>query len=468
MNQRKTDGELLLNMQAYIRSQELITSGTPVLAGVSGGADSMCLLSLLMEYQGAADFPLRVIHVEHGIRGADSIADASCVEEFCRAHGLCCEVVSVDAAGFAKERGLSLEEAARELRYQAFSRCADDWQKQLGADAQRVRIAVAHHREDQAETILWQMIRGSDIRGLGGMRPRRGQIIRPLLFAGRDDIEAYLNAHGISWREDATNREEAYTRNRLRHAVLPVLTGLNDQAVAHLCETGERLRETEDYLARETDEKMAVHTRAASDGIRISDSLLTEHPLMIRRVLYGCVERLVPGAKDITSRHIALLRELFSHQVGARIRLPYGIVAERAYEGIAVSRGQEPDMCRKKLEISEKQFSMEILTELTMAEISKKKYTKWFDYDKIKNNVQIRERQQGDYLVIDREGHRQSLRRYLMNEKIPAAMRDALPLVADGSHIMWVVGYRISDYYKVDEHTKRVLKVQLIGGKEDE
>jgi tRNA(Ile)-lysidine synthase len=111
---------------------------------------------------------------------------------------------------------------------------------------------------------------------------------------------------------------------------------------------------------------------------------------------------------------------------------------------------------------------MEVLQKLKMSEISKKKYTKWFDYDKIKNNVQIRVRREGDYLVIDGAGHRQSLRRYLLNEKIPAATRDTLPLLADGSHIMWVVGHRISEYYKVDEYTQRVLKVQLIGGKEDE
>jgi tRNA(Ile)-lysidine synthase len=287
-----------------------------------------------------------------------------------------------------------------------------------------------------------------------------------LLFAGREDIEAYLRERGISWREDATNREETYTRNRLRHAVLPVLSDLNSRAVAHICETGERLRETEDYLRRETDGKLALYAQAAEGGIRIADCLLTEHPMMVRRVIYGCVERLVPGAKDVGARHIALIQELFSHQVGARIRLPYGIAAERTYEGISLFR--ESDICENRTENFENQFFMEIVTGLIKSEISKKKYTKWFDYDKIKNNVQIRARRQGDYLVIDREGHRQSLRRYLMNEKIPAAERESLPLVADGSHIMWVVGHRISDYYKVDEHTKRVLKVQWNGGKEDE
>jgi tRNA(Ile)-lysidine synthase len=315
---------------------------------------------------------------------------------------------------------------------------------------------------------LWQLVRGSDVRGLGGMRPRRGQIVRPLLFAGRGDIEAYLSERGISWREDATNQEEAYTRNRLRHSVLPMLTDLNAQAVPHLCETGERLRETEDYLAKETQEKLAAHTRETARGIFIADSLLAEHPLMVRRVVYACVERLSGRAKDVGAKHIALVRELFAHQVGARIQLLYGLAAERTYEGVQIFREQDAAEHTEKIHFSEKQFVMELLSECTTAEIFKKKYTKWFDYDKIKCNVQIRGRRAHDYLVIDGQGHTQSLRRYFINEKIPAAMRDTLPLLADGSHIMWVVGHRISDYYKVDEHTKRVLKVQLIGGKEDE
>jgi tRNA(Ile)-lysidine synthase len=417
-----------------------------------------------MEYQSRVAFSLRAIHVEHGIRGPESLADAAYVEDFCKAYGLPCRVVSVDAQALAGERGMSLEEAARELRYGAFGQYAGE----LQTAAPRVRIAVAHHREDQAETVLWQMIRGSDIRGLGGMRPIRGQIIRPLLFADRGAIEEELRSRGISWREDATNREEAYTRNRLRHAVFPVLTDLNSQALAHMCETAERLQETEDYLERETAAKLTVHARAQGAGIFLADSLLTEHPLMIRRVLYRCVEQLSGGAKDVGARHIALIRELFSHQVGKSLRLPGGLFAERTYGGIRLFSAEEEHVCKEKNGIAAENFSMEVLTGLTKAEIFKKKYTKWFDYDKIEHNVQIRGRCEGDYLVIDESGHRQSLRRYLMNEKIPAAMRDTLPLLADGSHIMWVVGHRISDYYKVDEHTKRVLKVQLIGGKEDE
>jgi tRNA(Ile)-lysidine synthase len=455
-------------MQEYIREQGLIGPGTPVLVGVSAGADSMCLLSLLLEYQRIVDFPLQVVHVEHGIRGADSQLDASYVEQFCREHEQTCRVVHVDAVRAAGERGLSLEEAARELRYGAFSDCAARWQEELGCDAGEIRIAVAHHREDQAETILWQMIRGSDIRGLGGMRPRRERIIRPLLFAGRDQIEDYLREKGISWREDVTNREERYTRNRLRHSVMPVLANLNAQALTHLWETGERLQEAEDYLAQETREKQAIYTRSVPEGILIEDSLIKEHPLMIRRVIYGCVEKLSHGAKDVGAKHIALVRELFSHQVGARIELPGGLFAERSYEGVRLFLEKKEDVCTQKDACFGEQFSMEVLQKPKMSEISKKKYTKWFDYDKIKNNVQIRVRREGDYLVIDGAGHRQSLRRYLLNEKIPAATRDMLPLLADGSHIMWVVGHRISEYYKVDEYTQRVLKVQLIGGKEDE
>ena len=279
--------DFLQKIFSYIEEQELIREGDMVFAGVSGGADSMCLLEVLRAYRSRADFDLRVIHVEHGIRGEESRADAAFVKRFCKERKIPCQVISVDAVSYSEARGLSVEEAARELRYEAFEAAAQAAEKEqltLGAvcgtetaqavgfgasqaaDAGSVRIAVAHHMEDQAETVLWQMIRGSDIRGMGGMRPRRGRIIRPLLDISRTQIEAFLRGEGISWREDVTNSDNTYTRNRLRMEVLPVLMKLNGQAVEHLCESACRLQETESYLEQETDALYARDVRKTPEG----------------------------------------------------------------------------------------------------------------------------------------------------------------------------------------------------------
>lgn len=454
--------QFLQKIFSYIEDHALIEPGDTVLAGVSGGADSMCLLEVLRAYQKEKDFRLQVIHVEHGIRGEDSRRDAAYVQQFCEKCGIFCETVSVNACAYSVKRGISVEEAARELRYEAFEEAAR-------ADGGRVRIAVAHHMEDQAETVLWQMIRGSDIKGLGGMRAQRGKVIRPLLIVSRAQIEEFLREEGICWREDATNSDGAYTRNRLRMDVLPVLTQLNEQAVAHLCESAGRLQETEAYLTAQTDELYARCTKKVSvDRLLVQAELLREQPLMQRRVLYLALETVSGRAKDLGARHIALFRELFSHQVGRELALPYRMTAKRTYEGVELFIKNGSPTGGGKDGAEPGQIRMDILEPVRMSEISKKKYTKWFDYDKIKCNVQIRKRQSGDYLVIDSAGHRQKLKNYLVNEKIPQPERERLWLLADGSHIMWIIGHRISDYYKVDEHTKRVLEVQYYGGNEDE
>lgn len=472
-----------------MKENEMIAPGDVVLAGVSGGADSMCLLMVLLEYKKQTDFALRVIHVEHGIRGEESAGDAAFVERFCKARDIPCEVVCVDAAGFAKKNRLSLEEAARTLRYAAFEERAARAlhagpARAASADhagvpqetAGTVRIAVAHHREDQAETVLWQLIRGSDVRGLGGMRPERGRMIRPLLGVRRAEIEDYLNAEGIGWREDTTNASTDYTRNCIRHQVLPVLTKLNTQAAGHICETAERLREVEDFLQGETRSAYARCVCPVPEGgLLLRDALKDEHPLLVRRVVYEALCECLGSAKDIGAEHVRLSAGLFSLPVGRTVHLPYGGRAKRAYDGVRLFAGDAAGRVPGELfagdapgRFSPEQVRMEVLTQFNPADFSKKKYTKWFNYDKIKNNAQIRHRLNGDYLVIDGEGHRQKLSRYLINEKIPQEERDHLLLVADGPHVMWVIGHRISDYYKVDKDTKNVLKVQLIGGKEDE
>ena len=459
-------GEALeVQVKQLIEERELIGPGDLVLAGVSGGADSMCLARVLLHLSKELGFSLRIIHVEHGIRGADSLEDARFVEDYCKDQELPCQVVQVDARAYAKEKGCSLEEAARILRFQAFEREADAWEEAAGRNAQ-VKIALAHHREDQAETMLWQLIRGSDLRGLGGIRPSRDRYVRPLLDVTREQIETYLRAHGTCWREDVTNQDRSYTRNRLRLEVLPVLTQLNTQAIRHLCDSAALLQETEDYLERQTDAVYEQHVGLLPDGeLLIGDGLQQEEPLLQRRVLYRALSHCAQASKDLQARHIAALMDLFSHQVGHSLTLPYEVRARRDYEGIRLAKNRKIESEEKN---SQSRVYMEILDYEPGVEISKKKYTKCFDYDKIKHHVQIRKRQSGDYLTIDGEGHVQKLKSYLINEKIPAPQRDQLLLLADGSHILWVIGYRISDYYKVDAHTKRILKVQYRGGKEDE
>ncbi|MCD7735396.1 MAG: tRNA lysidine(34) synthetase TilS, partial [Lachnospiraceae bacterium] len=230
-----------------IQEYHMLEPGMRVIVGVSGGADSVCLLHVLEQYRREIPFELLTVHVEHGLRGQESLNDAVFVEKLCAGYAVPCRVVHAQVRSRMREERLSCEEAGRAERYRIFSEISREW----GA----TRIAVAHNQNDQAETVLWNLARGSGIKGLGGIRPIQGNIIRPLLFTARKEIEEYLRGEGISWRTDQTNLETAYTRNRIRLSLLPQMESeLNSQAARHIAEAAVRLQDVQQYLDKKTDE----------------------------------------------------------------------------------------------------------------------------------------------------------------------------------------------------------------------
>ena len=243
---------------SYIEQNRMIPSGGAVLAGVSGGADSVGLLMALTKYREhlaacrKPPFALRAVHVEHGLRGEAALQDAAFVKQLCKEQGIPCCIVHADVSGRAKAEGLSLEEAGRLERYRIFEEISEGEE----------RIAVAHQMEDQAETVLFHLARGSALAGIGGMRPVRRRIIRPLLGVSREEIEKYLRREGISWRTDDTNLSTDYTRNRIRHEILPLLSSrVNAQSVLHICEAAEHAARTTDYLQEQADVFLAQSAR---------------------------------------------------------------------------------------------------------------------------------------------------------------------------------------------------------------
>lgn len=248
----------------YILENKMINNHSTVLVALSGGADSVCLLLLLNEIKRQCadelDFALEAVHVEHGIRGAESRADAGFASDLCERLNIPCHVHSVDVPQYAASHGLGLEEAARILRYEAFEKevttayAAD--QKQ--GNSRQAVVAVAHHMEDNAETVLFQMLRGSGAKGLSGMHPvsvKNGvTYIRPLLSATRAQIEEYLKENGQAFVTDATNTDTAYSRNKLRHDVFPLLLQINDRAIEHINESAGQLAVMNDFYEEQLKE----------------------------------------------------------------------------------------------------------------------------------------------------------------------------------------------------------------------
>lgn len=457
----------------YIRKNRMINAGEKIVVGVSGGPDSVCLLFLLKKYKKILGISLEVVHMEHGIRGKESLEDAAFVENLCREWEIPFHLYRRDVPKLAKQWGCSEEEAGRRVRYEAF----EEIRKKTGAE----RIAVAHNQDDQAETVLFHLARGTGLAGLSGMRPVRGRIIRPLLCLTRSEIEKILDQEGIPSRMDATNAETEYTRNRIRLHILPLLREeLNAKASVHMAEAAERLAVIEDYLKEQAAGRARelVHEK---DGLLYLDRrrFLEEPEALKDSILKWCITQVGSGTKvgyegqnyglrDISAVHIEDLKCLALKQSGRSLNLPGGLLARTEGDYLLMgSRKEEEALLSVTLPIpGEVPYGKyRILTAVFPYKneiIPEKMYTKWFDYDTIKNTVQIRPRMSGDYLTVTALGGTKTLKRYLIDEKIPAGERDRLCLLADGSHILWVVGHRISEAYKVTKKTQRVLKVQVM------
>lgn len=488
---------MLDRVRAYVKEHQMIEPGGKVAAGVSGGPDSICLLLLLKELCRELEACLCAVHVHHGLRGEEADEDEAFVRELCAREGIPLRVFSFDVRERAAREKLSLEEAGRLCRYEAF--------RETAAELGGARIAVAHHADDQAETVLFHLFRGTGIRGLCGMEPVHDDIIRPLLGVRRQEILEWLESRGLDWRTDSTNESVEYTRNRIRSEILPCAAAhINARAVPHIAEAAGELSEIERFLEKRTEEAFRLYVREEEEGCFLFEAGFEKlDPVLQRRLLRLCMER-TGGLKDVERVHIQILLELMEKQTGSRADLPGGRQARREYRGISLKRaadpqsrgggkGEAPDsragaealempesLTRagaagipapvkfpESLRIGGRIWSFSLENAQKDKIIPQKTYTKWFDYDKIKQCLVIRKRQPGDYLEINRDHGRKKLKAYLVDEKVPAAEREQLWLLADGPHILWVPGYRISEGYKVTQDTERILKVQIDGGEND-
>lgn len=454
----------------FIREHHMVEKGECVLAAVSGGADSLCMLLILLELQQELGITLRVVHVEHGIRGQESKKDAAFVENFCSQRQIPCKVFCCDAKTYARERRMSLEEGARELRYQYLQQTAEEF----GAD----KIALAHNQNDCAETMLFHLARGTGMKGMCGIRPVRQQIIRPLLCVARSEIEAYLAEKGQGFCRDQTNEELLYARNRIRHQVIPVLSKINANAVSHINQAAAFVTEAVELLDDLTKQSLQAYVHEKDGGTCILQELQQEKQVVRRAVIHKALQKEAGKSQDIAMIHVKQLEQLFAMQTGKKINLPYNIEGQKTYQGVLLRRQAErahessqvldlEALATGSLYISSHGYQIQtrLLDKIPQnEEIPKKMYTKWLDYDKIKGNMRMRTRQKQDFLVIDAQGSRKKLKKYFVDEKVPEYQRDQVLLLADDTHILWVIGYRVSEDVKVTQHTKRILEIQVNGG----
>lgn len=453
-------------VMAYIKKHDMIRPGHKVVVAVSGGPDSMVLLHILMALKDILEIELIVAHVEHGIRGARSVEDAEYVMSAAQKLGLPIYIKRCNVPAYAKEYGLSEEQAGRIIRYDFFNEIC----RYRHCDS----IAVAHNKNDNVETLLLHILRGSGLDGLTGIKPVLGKIIRPLLEVSRAEIEAYCSAAHINPRRDYTNDDLSYTRNRIRLKLIPLLADdFNPNITEALTRTAAILSDDDDFLNRCT---MDVFDRCVhkDDGIIVLDisAFNATHIALRRRLLRFIILRLKGDLNGIEYMHIEqLLAYIEESRVGTKLMLPSDIMAERGYDKIYIYLGNSARKMSEPfcaaisvpgdtyVKNGEAVLSSSIIDKNYINDYNAYVSTAYMDMDKIHFPIYIRNRRPGDrFKPIGSSGHKK-LKEYFIDQKVPRLYRDQIPLIASGSEVLWIIGDRLSDICKVDDSTQRVLKL---------
>lgn len=464
-----------------IQNYRMISKGDSLLVGVSGGPDSVALLYLLMGLRDNYNLQLYVVHLNHMLRGNESDKDAGYVRRLSKKLKLPVFIGKKDVRKFAKANKLSLEEAARIQRYEFYKQIADKLNIR--------KIALGHTADDNAETVLMRLLRGAGEQGLIGIYPVRYignlKVIRPLLNIYRREIESFLKEKKISARTDSSNADNKFLRNKVRLELIPLLEeNYNKDIKRVLVNTADILKEDNEYLEEVTKKfysqavlkqrKKGEFSDANDESIHLSVKKIEDFPLAIqRRVLRYGIKELTGTLRQITYQHWnEVLKLLNSNLAYGHIDLPNGLIVERLRRELVIRRGKGQNICSiiYPVKIPGETLVPEFGVKLICA-ISKRKtnlefsmqnpYQGSFDYNKIKKPVFIRTRKEGDtFQPLGMKG-KKKIKDFLIDQKIPQPEKSKVLFLTDKTDIIWLIGLRISERFKVTAKTKQVLKVRF-------
>jgi tRNA(Ile)-lysidine synthase len=446
----------LQRIRSVIEKYRMLEDGEKVLAAVSGGPDSVCLLLVLREL----GMSVAAAHLNHGLRGEESDGDETFVRSLCDGIGIPVISEKADAARFAEENRLSLEDACRRLRYRFLEKAR--------CEAGAAKIATGHTRNDVAESVLLGLLRGSGTHGLSGLTPvLHGKIIRPLIEMRREEILGFLNERGASYRIDSSNADVSFLRNRIRHELIEELRkSYNPGIVEMLARSSLILREENEFLDSLAEESLGglltPHDEAGNSGLRISASRLAGlHPVIQRRCLRLAVRKLKGDIADFKFRHFEDLCRLAAE--GGRRRelsFPSGLVAVIEQGEIVLKKRQEPEPLRAYLYplpvpgacvIAEARFEVEcrLISRSLVAELRSSGNKVHLDAGKAGQGLEIRNRRPGDRFRPFGSPGTKKLKDYFMDRKVPFDRRGTLPLLVVGDRILWVFGYQIEESFRL-------------------
>jgi len=457
--------KLLDKVKKTITKYSMLSEKDWVLVGLSGGPDSACLLHVLNSFKGEYKLNLHAIYVDHGLRPDEIPAEIEFCKKLCENLGVPFTTKSVDVKSYAGEYGLNKQEAARDLRYKAFEETA----LEIGAN----RIALAHNADDQAETFFMRILRGAGAKGLAGIPPVRGKIIRPLIETERKEIEEFLDSLSQSFIVDSSNLKKDYFRNWLRLSVMPEFKNQNPDLINTLSRVIEIIREEDNYLELiVTKTLMKLIPKKTDKTIELFlVPLENMDRVILRRVLRRAIEA-VQGLRGIGFVHIEDIIELIKKgQSGDRLYLPKGIRVIKGYSTLRLTSELPSKLGEYNLDIPGEVILKEAGVLMKAAILEKDQRVKVsegqskeaieLDADKIKMPLTVRGRKSGDFFYPAGFGKKKKLQDYFVDEKIPRDERDSIPIVLSGNDIIWIAGYRADERFKVTEETKKVLIIEL-------
>ncbi|SHI07507.1 tRNA(Ile)-lysidine synthase [Sporanaerobacter acetigenes DSM 13106] len=449
-----------------IKKHNLIENGDNVLVGVSGGPDSMALLYALLSIQTEISFSLYIAHVNHGVRGREADEDEKFVEKISGKLGIPFYSKKIDMEGYAREHKLSSEDAGRRLRYKFF--------REVLLSINGGKIAVAHNKNDQAETLIMRFFRGTGLDGLKGMEYRNGDIIRPLLDISRNEIEDYILEKNINTRLDRTNLENIYNRNKIRLELIPyIVDNFNPNIVDTLWRTSRTMSNDSEFLEEFSKERYRelVKVEDKNSIILCRQKFSREHIAIKQRIIRHSIYNLTGTLDGISEIHVRNVLELFERgDTGKSVDLPNRLEVKTSYDDLIfriknlnVNNNYKYSLKRGQATYVKEWnsiFKMEVYPMEKIQLNFKDRFIKYFDYDKIKGEIYIRNRRLGDTIQPFGMSGNKKLKDLFIDKKIPIDEREKIPILVDKNDIIWVVGLRTSEKYKITPYTKNVLVIK--------
>lgn len=443
----------VLKVKKYIEGENLLKVGDEVVIGVSGGADSICLLTILNELKDNLELTLKVVHINHKIR-EEAMDDANYVKAICKKMNIPFFYFEENVEKKAKELKMSCEAYGRIFRYNCFNRVGNG----------NFKIAVAHNKNDKVETFFFNLFRGSGLKGLCSIQNKRDNIIRPILCLERKEIENFLNKNNIDYKIDSTNLEDIYTRNKIRLNIIPyVEKEIQSNVIGNVDNAIDILNESLDFLSDYVDNFCLnkVYIKGKLIYLKI-DEFLKEKPIIQKLVLIKCLETFIPSRKDISSKNINDIINICNKNGYKEVSLLNDLVAYKDFGILYIKNKNDVNILEEDFEIPLKEgiyktplgiFELSIFD--NNFDILEDDNIKYFDFDLI-NSLKITTINYNQIIYLNDSNNPKKLKDYYNNEKILGTNI----IVTDNDNVLWVVGKRISSYFKVTSKTQKVLAIK--------